>query len=144
MNYRNAISVFEKYLEIIYSTNNAYGTEHRGYLINLKDYEMIKKNTKNNCSGIIYKINQIEFKTPQYLINMILNGNQYIFINTDLWELLCDKDKKSESPIIYKVNSYAITFNLDYKELSFRCNKNIIDKTKLNYSSNYKYDFEWK
>ena len=142
MNYRNAISVFEKYLEIIYSTNNEYGTEHRGYLINLKDYEMIKKNTKNNCSGIIYKINQIEFKTPQYLINMILNGNKYIFINTDLWELICDNDKNNNSPIIYKVNSYDITFNLDNLKLSFSHNKNIIDQKSFRNSHNYKSNYE--
>ena len=145
--YRKAFSDFKEYLDNIYYNNNLYGKEYEGYLINLKDYENIKefidKDKINiNDSETIFKINQIKFKTPQYLINMILNGNQYIFINTDLWELLCDKDKKSESPIIYKVNSYAITFNLDYKELSFRCNKNIIDKTTLNYSSNYKSDFE--
>ena len=43
MNYRNAISDFEKYLVDIYSEQNSFGIEYKGYLINLKDYERIKK-----------------------------------------------------------------------------------------------------
>jgi len=145
--YSNAFSDFKEYLNKIYSSNNLYGKEYEGYLINLKDFEKIKEIIDNDKINIndyekILKINQIEFKTSQYLINMILNGNQYIIINTNLWELLCDKDKKYDSPIIYKVNSYALTFNLDYKELSFRVNKNIIDKNTLNYSFYYKSDFD--
>ena len=140
MNYRNAISDFEKYIKDIYSTNNSNGKEYKGYLISLKDYERIQYNIKDSEKN--FKINQIEFKTPQYLINMILNGNKYIFINTDLWELICDNDKNYQSPIIYKVNSYDITFSLDKIKLSFRHNKNIIDKNTLNisysYESNYK------
>ena len=144
---RNAISDFDKYLKDIYSTNNPYGTEQRGYLINLKDYERIKKiiySNKININNLEknFKINQIEFKTSQYLINMILNGNKYIFINTDLWKLLYDKDKRNEIPIKYKVNINDITFSLDNKELSFKHNKNIIDKNSLNYSDSYKSNYE--
>ena len=84
-NYKNAFSDFEKYLEGIYSDKNSFGKEYKGYLINLKDYERIKENINNykfniNDSENNSKINQIEFKKPQYLINMILNGNKYIFI----------------------------------------------------------------
>ena len=140
-NYKNAISEFEKFRNIIYN-KSSIGSEYNGYLINLKDYENILKNIYDdkvniNDSEINFKINQIEFKTPQYLINMILYGNKYIFINVDLWELFCDKDKKGESPIIYKINKNDITFNLDNIELPFRHNKNIIDKNTLNYNYNY-------
>ena len=92
--YRDAISDFEKYLEDIYSSQNSFGKEHKGYLINLKDYERIKEIIDNNKVNNIndsennFKINQIEFKTLHYLINMILNGNKYIFINNSLWELM--------------------------------------------------------
>ena len=152
MNYRNAISDFEEYLEDIYSDNNCIGIEYRGYLINLKDYERMKEiiddnNFNINDSKNKFKINQIEFKKPQYLINMILNGNKYIFINTTLWELICDNDKKNETPIIYKVNSNDISFSLDNIELSFSHNKNIIDEYSLNNSYKYKskyYDNEAK
>ena len=147
MNYKNAISDFEKYLKDIYSTKNSYGIENRGYLINLKDYEWIKEiidSNKINLNNLEknFKINQIEFKTPQYLINMILNENKYIFINTDLWELICDKDKRNESPIIYQVNRNDITFTLDNIEFSFIHNKNIINKYILKNSSNYQSSYE--
>ena len=104
--YIYAFSDFEKYLNKIYSPNNLNGTEHKGYLINFKDYEEIKENiskikiNNKNVREINFKINQIEFKTSHYLINMILNGNKYIFINTDLWKLICDKDRIKECPIM--------------------------------------------
>jgi len=140
--YKNAISEFEQFLNNIYSKKNTIGMEYTGYLINLKDYEKIKEiiNSEKiniNNSENTFKINQIEFKTPQYLINMVLNGNKYIIIKPELWELICDKDKKYDSSIIYKVNSKDITFSLDNKELSFKHNKNIIDKNAFKNSSNY-------
>ena len=148
-NYIDAISDFKKYLEYIYSDENSFGKEHRGYLINLRDYEKIKEIIDDykiniNDSDNIFQINQIEFKTSQYLINMILNGNKYIFINTDLWKLICNKYKKYDSPILYKINKYYLTFNLDNIELSFSHNKNIIDKNSLDYScsSNYSSNYE--
>jgi len=143
---RNAISNFEKYIKKIYSSDSNEA-EHIGYLINLQEYEYIKeivntfKVNINDC-GKVFHINQIEFKTPQYLINMILNGNKYILINADIWNLICDKDKIGESPILYKVNDNDITFSLDNIELSFSHNKNIIDKKSLNSSSDYKSNYE--
>ena len=64
MNYRTAISNFEKYLEDIYSTNNSYRREYEGYLINLKDYERIKDIVDDNKVNINdsennLKINQL-------------------------------------------------------------------------------------
>ena len=140
-NYKNAISEFENFRHYIYN-KNFIGTEYAGYLINLKDYENIVKNIYDdkvniNDSEINFKINQIEFKTPQYLINMILYGNKYIFINSDIWEIICDEDKKFESPIQYKVNSNDITFSLDNQSLSFKHNKNIIDKNAFKNSKNF-------
>ena len=138
--YRNSFSDFEKYLEKIYSHKNLEGNEYKGYLINLKDYEKIKENIDNNRIENKFKINQIEFKTSHYLINMILNGNKYIFINSKLWKLLCDKDKIDDPPINYQVNSYDVTFYLYNKYLSFRHNQNIIEESKYkdNYYNSYK------
>ena len=146
-NFRKALSDFEKYIKDIYSKNISVETENQGYLINLEDYEKIKEIIDNyevniNDCGKIFQIKQIEFKTPQYLIYMILNENKYIFINNELWRLICDKELINESPITYKVNNNDITFNLDKIELSFNHNENIIDKTSLISSSNYKSDFE--
>jgi hypothetical protein len=68
---------------------------------------------------------------------MVLNGNKYIIIKPELWELICDENKKYDSSIIYKVNSKDITLSLDNKELSFKHNKNIIDKYAFKNSSNF-------
>jgi len=66
----NSISItfseFEKFRKNIYSNKNSYGIEYAGYLINLKDYENIKKiidNEKVNINDYIndFKIKQIEF-----------------------------------------------------------------------------------
>jgi len=143
------ISEFEKFRKDIYFNKNLYGTEYLGYLINLKDYEKIKENITNEKVNINdnennFKINQIEFKTPQYLINMVLNGNKYIIINCELWELICDKDKVYDSFIIYKVNSNDITFSLDKIELSFKHNNNIIDKYAFKNSSKYKNKYNYE
>ena len=146
-NFQNAIFDFEKYLEDIYSAKNSYGKEYEGYLINLKDYERIKDIIDNNKTNIndsenYFKIKQIEFKTPQYLINMILNGNKYIFINADLWKLICDDDKKFDFSIMYKVNNKDINFSLDNKYLYFSHNNNIIDKYSLKNSCIYESNYE--
>ena len=138
--YRNAFNDFEKYLEKIYSEKNLNGNEYEGYLINLKDYERIKESIENNRIDKNFKINQIDFKTSHYLINMILNGNKYIFINSKLWKLLSEKDKIDDSPINYQVNINDITFYLNNKYLSFSHNQNIIEESKYkdNYYNNYK------
>ena len=151
--YKNAISEFENYyLKDIYYNNYSFNSSHKGYLIDLKDYERIIQLINNiniNINNVNIKdlkknfeINQIEFKTSHYLINMILNGNKYIFINTKLWQLLYDKEKNNDSPIIYNVNSNDITFSLlDKTTLSFKHNKNIIDENSYKdnyYRSNYK------
>ena len=140
--YKNAISEFEQFRHNIYFNKNSIGIEYAGYLINLKDYEKIKEIINNEKININdyennFKISQIEFKTPQYLINMVLNGNKFIIIKPELWDLICDINKKYDSSIIYKVNSKDITFSLDNKELSFKHNKNIIDKYAFKNSSNY-------
>ena len=147
-NYSRAISDFEKYLKDIYSSKTSGENEHIGYLINLKDYEKIKeisnevnKNDINDCS-IILEINQIEIKTPQYLIYMILNGNKYIFINTDLWKIICDKDKIEDIPIKYKINGNDRTFNLDKIEFSFNNNNSIIEENSLYSNFNWKSNYE--
>jgi len=153
-NYSKAISDFEEYVKNIYSTKISDENEHKayiGYLINLKDYLKIKKiiNDVNkndiNDFDIIFTINQIEIKTPQYLIYMILNGNKYILIKDDLWKIICDKDKKDDTPITYKVYGNDITFKLDKLdniEFSFNRNYNIIDKDSLNSNSDYKSNYE--
>lgn len=158
--YRAAIYNFEKDLEDLYLEKNN-NKENEGYLIDFIEYEIIKKeidysNKENklylkNMESIhldesekFFKIHQINFKTSQFLINMILNKNKYIIINSDLWKILCDKDEENENPIKYKINNNDIILKLDNIELSFNIlfgPKNVIDKFSYNdfcyYKSNY-------
>ncbi len=157
--YYYAIINFENALKNIYSESN-YNKDNKGYLINLKNYEEIKQNLnyqyynkgKKKEELIKYmdekfykikKLKQIEFKTNQYLINMILNGNKYIIINENLWNELGDKKEGDNSHIIYKIESDYITFNFENeKKLYFRHNKNNqIDKYTYNYATQ---NFDYK
>jgi len=138
--YRDAFSKFENYLKEIYSY--AYSCkEHRGYLINLNDYNAIKKIVFNKNNRLnprnIPKINQIEIKTPIHLIGMILNKNQFIFINTELWLILCDKIKRADPPIMYTIAHNNLTFNLDNQELYFKADNNFINIKTFNLELNY-------
>ena len=143
--YRNAILGFEKYLEIIYSDTCSIAN-HRGYLINLDDYKKIKKIVLDNKAKFnptnIFKINQIEIKTPSYLINSILKKNQYIFINNDLWQIICDKNKNNESYIIYTIYLNDLIFSLDNQKLYFKADKNIININTINYKLIYNKNIE--
>ena len=153
--YCKAIFDFEQYLEQIYSKENNF-TKYEGYLINLEDYKQLKENIdynhfKDNISNYtlekpilsdsekVYKIKQISFKTSSYLLNMIYNDNKYILINKDLWNIICEKGKEKDSPIVYNIQSGKIIFQLkDNKKISFNLNKNnknIIDK--IGYNNEY-------
>ena len=120
--YNSSISNFENYIKEIYNKPNNEGK--KGYIINNKDFEEFKANIskdKYNLFGIkkedfqkyfdlnkfnkIKKLKQIEFKTSQYLINMILNDNKYIIINEELWKIICDNKNENDSPIIYNIDS---------------------------------------
>ena len=156
MNYNKNIFDFEEdYLEEI--NKNYDNKEKFGYLINSKDMDELKENihysryksyrgdkkaffVKNfDLSKLskIKKINQIEFKTSQYLKNMISNDNKYIMINEKLWKIICDIEKENETPIIYNLNSDVLSLQFDKEETLFFYNnkKNIIDKYAYNYSN---------
>ena len=105
----------------------------------IKINEIVKYNTY--ISRRNFKISQIEFKTSNYLINMILNGNQYILINTDLWQIICDEKYLSESPIIYTINKNELIIYLDDQVLSFKHHNNIIDINALNSRLKYKNNY---
>ena len=157
MNYNKNIFDFEEdYLEGI--NKNFDNKEKLGYLVNSKDLDELKENieyssyksygrdkkslfVKNfDLSKLnkIKKINQIEFKTSQYLINMISNDNKYIMINEKLWKTICDKEKENDTPIKYSLNSDNLSLKFDKEETLFFNNnkKNIISKYTYNNSKN--------
>ena len=74
------------------------------------------------------KEDQIKYQNTRYLISMILNDNQFIIINEDLYKLIWQNKNKE----IYHIN-YSIKYMLVYVYLSndtlvFCHNKNILDK----------------
>ena len=120
--------------KLLYNFNNFENIKYqdkvidKGYIINLKDYEIIKKKIKNyeNDKNINennffdFNIKQIEYKSLNYLMNMILNGNEYIIIIEDLWKIISDKNvQKYEKSIEFIINSNKVTLYLNNKSLEF-------------------------
>ena len=160
INYRLLIEQFENnYVKENFHNYKDY-EHHRGYLINLESYEALKNKIKispnKNCSASkiienLNKLKSIEIKTSQYLINMILNKNKYIIINTKLWNIFGEPEKdNNNSQILYNIDKNLIIFSLDdKKQLKFNCWRydNIIDDSFLEenngiYYSQFKSNFE--
>lgn len=117
-----------------------------GYLINLEIIEEIKQKINYQTNKYYYqnlntdpidgaqkmefRIQDIQFKNSDYLLNMLFNGNKYIIINQKLWKMLCKEGKENTNPFIYEFNYRKIKFQLiDKKELIFNNQyKNIITK----------------
>ena len=161
MNYQKTQSLIIKYTvgfnefdEYIKKMNNYITStyeHHHGYLINENQIEEIKKNINYDTNKYIYNknyytikddekyytVNEIEFRNSKFLLNMIFNGNRYILINTNLWKLLCKKNKESTPSIIYQINKNKIKFILDdNQELNFFNNNNNMINLDLLYSNN--------
>ena len=130
-------------------------TPYKGHLINLKDFEDLKnkvdyKKYKNcyypkieikDCDKK-YMYKDLEIKSSQYLINMLLNENKYIIIDTSFYQLICEKGKKNSEPFEYTYlnnsNDLKLTFGgrdvINFTKMEIN---NKIDSTKLkNKSSN--------
>ena len=162
--YIEALSNFDKHLEYISKIDNPFNT-YNEYLVNYKDFEELKKNINydkyksfgtrekkdyenifnSNKAMKLMKIKQIEFKTNRYLINMLLNGNQFIFITKELFEVIGNDKERYEYPIEYKIdnNTLIISFK-EEKKLIFSYQKNNIiniynyKKDDSNYDSSFK------
>ena len=142
MKYIKGFYEFDLYINKINSNLTTKFHTHHGYLINLEKIDEIKRNINYDNYKIIYQksiqsqideedndkyfvIEELEFKDPDYLLNMLFNGNKYILINRDLWELLCEKNKENSISITYEINYSQIKFKLDYlNELFFVNQKN--------------------
>ena len=157
----------EKYIKNIYNFELLYSKKKisqnkgsfKGYLINLNDYNDIKekigyeKYNKNNIefdynisdSEKYFKVKQIEFKTCNYLMNMIYYENKYIIINEDLWKVLCEKGRENDEPINYEFGINKLIIKLDNKknlDFSYFPNKdNIIIISKSKFLNDNKYDY---
>ena len=125
-----------------------------GYIINLEDYNELKakihyeKNDKkkNQNKGApkdvdikddekIITIKELEFKTNQYLTNMLLNGNKYIIIDATFFKVICEKGKENSKGIEYEINNNKaiLSVKLNNKTIEFNNNKkdNILEESNL-------------
>ena len=129
---------------------NKNAHKNKGFLINVEDYEELKKKIKykdnKNLSNPrslaiddkdkIMTIKDLEFKTNQYLINMLLNGNKYILVDGTFWKIICDKGKENSPTTDYEMSTYSDFLNLklkDQKPLKFdnTTKDNILEISKL-------------
>ena len=139
--YVDKIKTFESHILTFHKKDS----KHKGYIINLNDYNLLKEKIQyeKNKNKImlnrfdikddekIMTIKDIEFKTCQYLTNMLLNGNKYIIIDTSFWKIICEKGKENSTVINYEISGYTSLLNVklkDDKTLFFDNSKdNILD-----------------
>ena len=152
--FKEEIQKFEdNYVKNNFINYNDY-EHHKGYLINLENYNDLKNKIETelkksiNVSLAINNLNilkSIEFKNSTYLLNMLFNGNEYIIINTALWNLFGVKEN-TDAKFYYSINNGIIIFSLDDNiKLKFTCwnHNNIIKKSSFSFDNNNKYyEFE--
>ena len=146
----NEIYQYENFLENIYIKSYlSHIEEFQGFLIKLSDYDNFKKSicyneilkrnyydikfTKDEFREIIYKYNvsisniqkveQVEIKNQEELINSIKNGEKYKIINKNLFKLICLKEVYSIEYTYYISNK-----NLKIFGVSFSHNYNALDE----------------
>jgi len=153
LNIRKAIEQFEYYINNCINLNLNENIGLNGYLINLKDYEEFKNKIYNNNNNInsnedVFPLKQIKLRTSHYLVNMLLNGNEFILITPELWKVVCNIERQNDHPIVFCVINRQIYFTLaDKKQFIFNFNdskKFIIDKSSFynidDYFSKYNYN----
>ena len=148
-----------KNLECSIALINRFDSKHKGFIINLNDYNNLKnriqyENNKKFLSKSMYdikddekiiEIKDIEFKTRQYLLNMLLNGNKYIIIDSTFWKVICEKGKEFSTVINYEISNNMTLLNLKLRDnqiLMFYNNKkdNILEESKLKNKSGNNFD----
>ena len=120
-----------------------------GHLINMKDFEDLKKkvdyktnknsyvaNKEIKDSEKIFIYKDLEIKSSKYLTNMLLNGNEYIIVDSSFYKIICEKGKKNSESIeyIYAKNKNELNLTLAKNDvITFNINEinNRIDASKL-------------
>ena len=141
LKYNRAIYNFEKYIEDLYTKIKTVEMKC-GYLINLNDYEDLKKKIKYrkeeakkylqkeikvSNSEKIYIIKEIESRAPEYLIDMINKGNKYIMVDQNFWRIFCEIGKENKDPIFYYISSQnEFYFTLNKVKINFISTRNNI------------------
>ena len=141
--YASAIKSLEDRIKFFKKTG-----PHKGHLINLKDFKDLKKqvNYDKNKSNFFSTVDIIEsekkfdFKelekiSGRYLINMLLNGNEYIIVDTTFYKIISKNVGKNPKTIDYNypnnLNELNITFEKnDIVKFNIKEN-NIINSSSL-------------
>ena len=119
--YASAIKSLEDKIKYLKNTG-----PHKGHLINLKDFKDLKKqvNYDKNKSNFFNTVDiresekkfdykQLEKISGRYLINMLLNGNEYIIVDTIFYQIISKNVGKNPKTIDYNypnINELNITF----------------------------------
>ena len=156
--YNKALNEFYNFIEYHKTNeNNKSEVNYEGYLINLDDFKSFKQNinydsikncfqkkeNNNNKESIINyfdkenfkkikKVKNIEIKSYNFLIRMIMNKNEYILITDELWKVIGAKEEKEDPPLIFSIKESKLVLNFnDNKKLSFSYQENIINENLL-------------
>ena len=155
-NVNNYIFEYDNYLINIYQNLNNNYERHRGYLIDRNKFEEYKKILKyyiylkgeneyqlksnefdsNLNSTNIKQFEKVEFKSPNDLLDKLLNNNEYTLINVPLWQSICINGKENEDFIYYYINKSNLYFTLNNEKIYFKHNKNILDINSFIYDKN--------
>ena len=145
--YCQSILKYEQYINNLYNSRDE--SDHRGYLIDLEEFEKLKEEIKYNIyiknkkeeyddsiqikivelnsmnqSIEFRKIEPIKIKTNEELLNRLKNQKKYILINTDLYNIIC-KSEYINDYISYYINQSELFFILN-DFMYFHHNQNIL------------------
>ena len=155
-NYCKKIEEYEKYVNQNYQNLNNNYVPYRGYLIDLREFEKFKeyinykifKENKNNYKERMlvklvlkkksFKLKKFvinKFQSSDDLLNLLYEGHEYIIINIELGNNLCEKGKENESFFIYYINKEDLLICLNNTYVYFKHNKNIISKNLIIYKA---------
>ena len=149
--YNMTLFEYEKEIRKIYE-NSGWSETFFGYIINLKDYEDLKKkiqyeklkeyfNDEQLCKEKIKEIinsmdihgiensniDRLKINDSKQLIQFLNNNNKYKIINEKIWKKICIKGKENRPPLLYYIEYPELTLVLNKKDLiTFFCNDNIL------------------
>ena len=138
-----------KTLETSIKSFNSKDSAYKGHIINYEEFKNLKKSVEYDKNKNIANtkkfdikdsekkifIKELEFKTSQYLMNMLLNGNKYIIVDSAFFKAVCEKGKENSAPINYEITKYTALLNIKFKDnktLGFDNKKdNILEESNL-------------
>ena len=149
--YNMTLFEYEKQIRKIYE-NSGWSETFFGYIINLKDYEDLKKkiqydklkeysNDEQLCKEKIKEIinsmdihgiensniDRLKIYDSNQLIQFLKKNNEYKIINEKIWKKICIKGKEKRPPILYYIEYPELTLVLNKNDLiTFFCNDNIL------------------